>query len=70
MSKKIKVIKKKDLASRTGNAIREKSPTKRSARKVVTNVSGWVSEFQMRKREETKKAIESIFKNQPQNAES
>jgi hypothetical protein len=33
---------------------------------MVSTVTNWVSDFQMRKRDETRKAIETFFSTQPQ----
>ena len=63
---KIKIIKRKDL-----NAVKKVVKTetrikKQAAREMVSNVSSWVNDFQQRKREETKTAIEGLFPKQPQ----
>lgn len=63
---KIKVIKKKDLQAVEPVDKTEKINKKESARQMVTNVSSWVNDFQKRKREETKMAIEQLFPKQPQ----
>lgn len=71
---KIKVIKKGTQAvaatAVTESAIQaaeiEKKTTKAAAREMVSNVSNWVTEFQQRKRIETKIAIEQFFSQQPQ----
>jgi hypothetical protein len=74
---KIKVIKKGTQAvaaatatatteSATQAAEIEKKTTKAAAREMVSNVSNWVTEFQQRKRIETKIAIEQFFSQQPQ----
>lgn len=63
---KIKVIKKKELKT-TEKPVKAKKISKQvAAREMVSTVSNWVSDFQNRKREETKKAIENFFSNQPQ----
>lgn len=63
---KIKVIKKgaKMVAPETVEI--EKKSTKEAAREMVGTVSNWVSDFQQRRREETKQAIEKFFSQQPQ----
>lgn len=62
---KIKVIKKGELkAVETPVKVEEK--TKQAAREMVSTVTNWVSEFQQRRRNETKQAIEKFFSNQPQ----
>ena len=62
---KIKVIKKNDLRIVEAPTKVEQKP-KQAAREMVSTVSNWVSEFQQRRREETKQAIEKFFSNQPQ----
>lgn len=62
---KIKVIKKSDLKVVEAPIKIEEKP-KQAAREMVSTVSNWVSEFQQRRREETKQAIEKFFSNQPQ----
>ena len=61
---KIKIIKKgsQPVVKQTV----ENVSTKTVAREMVSNVTNWVSDFQLRKREETKQAIESLFPKQPQ----
>lgn len=68
--KKIKVIKKKDVESLANDSKKEQERTPETAKTIVTNVSTWVNEFQKRKREETKTAIETLIVKQPQNASS
>ena len=62
---KIKVIKKSDLKIAEAPIIVEQKP-KQAAREMVSTVSTWVNEFQHRRREETKQAIEKFFSNRPQ----
>lgn len=63
---KIKVIKKSEVKIvEPATAVVEKKP-KQAAREMVSTVSNWVNEFQQRRREETKQAIESFFSAQPQ----
>lgn len=61
---KIKVI-KKGTQSVVETKV-EKTSTKETARQMVSNVTNWVTDFQQRRREETKQAIEKIFTQQPQ----
>lgn len=63
---KIKVIKKGTQAAATQNVVEEveKKPAKVAAREMVSNVSNWVTEFQQRKRVETRNAIEQFFSQQ------
>ncbi len=63
---KIKIIKKKDLKTVKKVFKSETKVRKESARKAVSNVSNWVNDFQKRKRQETKIAIENLFPKQPQ----
>ncbi|HEX8367082.1 MAG TPA: hypothetical protein VF604_00810 [Pyrinomonadaceae bacterium] len=64
---KIKVIKKgTQVAPAPQSAEIEKKSTKVAAREMVSNVSNWVTEFQQRKRVETRSAIEQFFTQQPQ----
>lgn len=61
---KIKVIKKG-----TQTVVQKqvaKNSTKETARQMVNNVTNWVSDFQQRRRDETKQAIENLFSQQPQ----
>jgi hypothetical protein len=61
---KIKVIKKGTQVAAEPKV--EKKATQSSAREMVSNVTNWVSDFQQRKRDETKQAIEKFFNQQPQ----
>lgn len=63
---KIKVIKKKDVKAAQAPVNNERKAKKETARKMVSNVSNWVNDFQKRKREETKHAFESLFQKTPQ----
>ncbi len=62
---KIKVIKKSELKIAEKPVIIEKKSSQ-AAREMVSTVSNWVNEFQQRRRDETKQAIEKFFTNQPQ----
>jgi len=62
---KIKVIKKSELKAAEKPVVIEKK-SNQAAREMVSTVSNWVNEFQQRRRDETKKAIEKFFTNQPQ----
>lgn len=68
--KKIKVIKKKDVESFSKDVPKEPIRSPEPAKTIVSNVSTWVNEFQKRKREETKTAIETLIAKRPQNASS
>jgi hypothetical protein len=61
---KIKVIKKGTQAAAQPKV--EKKAANKSAREMVSNVTNWVTDFQQRKRDETKQAIEKFFTQQPQ----
>lgn len=61
---KIKVIKKGTQLAVTPKVV--KNSTKEVAREMVSNVTNWVTDFQQRRREETKQAIEKLFAQQPQ----
>ena len=61
---KIKVIKKgakPTSAEISSDTTVQKKTTQQSAREMVATVTNWVSEFQQRRREETKQAIEKLF---------
>mgnify|MGYP006352184329 CR=1 FL=1 len=65
---KIKVIKKSELTNTAvvkKSAVKEKKPTQ-AAREMVSNVTNWVTEFQQRRREETKQAFEKFLAPRPQ----
>lgn len=63
---KIKVIKKGALQTTQDVAPESKKSAKVAAREMVSNVTNWVSDFQSKRREETKQAIEKLFPKQPQ----
>jgi uncharacterized membrane-anchored protein len=63
---KIKVIKKDEIKA----PVKIEKKTKReTAREMVSTVTSWVSDLQVRKRDETKLAIENFFSAQPQTME-
>lgn len=62
---KIKVIKKGEIKVVEKPVTVEKK-SNQAAREMVSTVSNWVSEFQQRRRDETKQAIEKFFTPQPQ----
>ena len=62
---KIKVIKKGEIKVAEKPVVVEKK-SNQAAREMVSTVSNWVNEFQQRRREETKQAIEKFFTPQPQ----
>ena len=63
---KIKVIKKGEIKNTEVKPQVEKTSKQESARQMVSTVTNWVSDFQVRKREETKLAIEQFFSPRPQ----
>lgn len=65
---RVKIIKKNELKDSTEPVRIEASP-KQSAREMVSTVTGWVSDFQHRRREETKQAFEILFSAQPKPSE-
>ena len=62
---KIKVIKKGEVKVAEA-PIKIEKKNNQAAREMVSTVTNWVSEFQQRRRSETKQAIEKFFINQPQ----
>ena len=65
---KIKVIKKGELTNNIQTekpAVIEKKSTQ-AAREMVSTVTNWVTEFQQRRREETKQAFEKFLVPNPQ----
>lgn len=59
---KIKVIKKgTQPVSEAESSESEKKTPKQAAREMVSTVTNWVNEFQQRRRDETKQAIENLF---------
>lgn len=65
---KIKVI-KKGTQKPEPTPVKKARPPRVAARDIVSNVSTWVNEFQVRKRDETKIAIEKFFGSSPQPSE-
>jgi hypothetical protein len=63
---KIKVIKKGEQAKTQVKVVAEKKSTQEAAREMVSTVTNWVNDFQQRRREETKQAIEKLFSQQTQ----
>jgi len=63
---KIKVIKKGEIKNTEVKPQVEKTSKQESARQMVSTVTNWVSDFQVRKREETNLAIEQFFSPRPQ----
>ena len=66
---KIKVIKKGEFKMAEKSAkpvVVEKNSTQVAAREMVSTVTTWVSDFQQRKRDETRQAIEKFLTPQTQ----
>ena len=62
---KVKVIKKGEIKKAATPVKLGKNTPKRAAREMVSTVSNWVNDFQQRRREETKQALEKLFSAQP-----
>ncbi|HTK27818.1 MAG TPA: hypothetical protein VL327_14735 [Pyrinomonadaceae bacterium] len=65
----VKVIKKDDRKA-VQPAVKARDKSKQTAREMVSTVSNWVNDFQQRKRDETKTAIEKFFVPNPRPSES
>jgi hypothetical protein len=63
---KIKVIKKNTVKTPVKTV---KTSKRAAAREMVSTVTNWVSDFQVRKSNETKTAIEKFFSPNPQPSE-
>ena len=63
---KIKVIKKGEKVKAQEIPDTEKKSTQEAAREIVSTVSNWVTDFQQRRREDTKQAFENLFSQQTQ----
>lgn len=66
---KVKVIKKGEPKVVVKPVVSEKTSKRQAARDMVANVTGWVSDLQTRKREETRLAFEQLFKANPRPSE-
>jgi len=66
---KIKVIKKGEAKPVVKPVPNENRTKRQAAREMVSNVTGWVSDLQTRKREETRLAFEQLFKANPHPSE-
>ena len=67
---KVKVIKKGEQKAKEEPVVNETRSKRQAAREMVANVTGWVSDLQTRKREETRLAIEQLFKTTPRPSET
>lgn len=65
---KVKVIKKGE--NKAPVKVQAPKSKRAAARDMVSTVSTWVSDFQGRKRDETKIALEQLFAVRPQTSES
>lgn len=65
---KIKVIKKSEITStaKVETPVASDKKTTQAAREMVSTVTTWVTEFQQRRREETKQAFEKFLAPNPQ----
>ncbi len=66
---KIKVIKRNDSAKIVSQPKPKAVEKRHAAREMVSTVKNWVSDFQARKRDETKAAIEHLLAVKPQPSE-
>jgi hypothetical protein len=68
---KVKVIKRSEVVKKGPRVkVGGSMPKRTAAREMVSNVTNWVSDFQQRKRDETKVAFEQLFSGQPRPNES
>lgn len=63
---KIKVIKKDAIKAVEMPVANERKIKQAAAREMVSTVSDWVSDFQQKRREETRNALELLFHSKPQ----
>jgi hypothetical protein len=66
---KVKVIKKGEAKPEVKPVVNDSRSKRQAARDIVANVTGWVSDLQSRKREETRLAFEQLFKANPRPSE-
>ncbi len=66
---KIKVIKKSATIAQPAGQNSVKA-TRVAAREMVSTVTDWVAEFKSRRSDETRAALEKLFRSQPQPNES
>lgn len=66
---KIKIIKKGAIKVSKQTAVIEKKSKQAAAREMVSTVSNWVSDFQQRRRLETKQAFENLFNQSPKTSQ-
>ena len=58
---KIKVIKKNAIINYQMPVVSEKKPKQNTEREIAANVSGWINEFQQRRREDAKQSFNQLF---------
>lgn len=63
---KIKVIKKDSIKQTETPVVNERKIKQAAAREMVSTVTNWVSDFQQKRREETRTALENLFQTSPQ----
>lgn len=63
---KIKVIKKGAVRAVQTPVFVENKVKQAAAREMVSTVTNWVSDFQQKRREETRQALENLFQSSPQ----
>ena len=66
---KIKVIKKSEVKTAVKPVkpvVMQQNSKQEAAREMVSTVTNWVTDFQQRKRDETRQAFEKFFTPQPQ----
>ncbi|MGD9563344.1 MAG: hypothetical protein AB7F88_14305 [Pyrinomonadaceae bacterium] len=66
---KIKVIKRKEASQPGPQAKPENVEKRQAAREMVSTVKNWVSDFQARKRNETKAAFDHLLNAKPRPSE-
>lgn len=66
---KIKVIKRNSVSTKAKPLKAEYKTKRQAAREAVSTVTNWVNDFQARKRDETKAAIEMLLVSKPQTSE-
>ena len=65
---KVKVVKKEEIRPTVVKKVKGNT-ARLAAREMVSTVTDWVTEFKMRKSEETKAAIDKFLPRQPQTSE-
>ena len=60
--KKVKVIKREERVLTKANRRSSRHNKRKTPTDMVSTVTGWVNDFQIRQRDETSKAIESLIR--------